>query len=186
MELWRADRFDKPFRTLSAHPAHDGGLITVAFSPDGKWLASASRADPEAKVWLVETGERLATLRHAQPPSSLAFAGDGRTLVTADGDGTVRFWQTSDWKPMKQTLPGDGTPLLRIGCSPDGRYVAIASPLRGTIRIVDLQASPLREVRSWTLAGRLADIAFAQDSRHLATANANGTVYILRTRIAGE
>jgi WD40 repeat protein len=186
VELWRADRLDKPLHTLAAHTDKPEGVVEVAFSPNGKWLASTSRVDPEAKVWDVETGKRLAVLHHAQPPSGLAFVGDGGSLAVADGDGTVRFWQTVSWKPLSQSLASDGQQQLRLNCSPDGRHLAVVSPSRGTIRLFDVQTTPVREVRSWTPAGRLTDMAFAPDSRHLALASPNGSVYVLRARIAGE
>jgi WD40 repeat protein len=193
VELWRPDHFDKPLRTLVAHPDKSSGVMTLAFSPDGKWLATASRGDLQAKVWDVQTGKKLASLPHTLPPSDLVFRADGQALLTADGEGLIRFWQTADWHEGPAFPLGDGPPPnkppnwgLRLDGSPDGRYLAVASPSRGSIRILDLTSSTVREARSWQLSGRIRDIAFAPDSRHLAIAGSNGLVYVLRCRLLGE
>jgi WD40 repeat protein len=75
----------------------DGGC-PVAFSPDGKTLASGSN-NRTIKLWEVATGQERATLKgHTGGITSVAFSPDGKTLASGSGDGTVRLWNV----PMGQ------------------------------------------------------------------------------------
>lgn len=66
----------------------------VRFSPDAKVLATAS-ADGLVKLWEVENGAELATLRgHRGPAECLAFSHDGKRLASGGADRTIRIWDT--------------------------------------------------------------------------------------------
>ena len=75
---------------------HEGSVRGVAFSPDGRLLASAS-SDRTIKLWEVATGAEVATLRgHTAQVQTVAFLPDGRLLASAGNDGVVRFWSLGD------------------------------------------------------------------------------------------
>ena len=83
----------KPNTTLSGHTAY---VLFVAFSPDGKTLASASK-DKTIRLWNIETTKHLRTFRgHVKDISSVAFSPDGLSLASSSENGTILFWDLSD------------------------------------------------------------------------------------------
>jgi WD40 repeat protein/serine/threonine protein kinase len=78
---------------------HTGYVLSVAFSPDGKCLASAS-ADKTVKVWDAATGQATLTLKgHTDKVNSLAFSPDGQRLASGSDDETVRIWDATFTAP---------------------------------------------------------------------------------------
>src|SRR6185295_13734660 len=87
-ELWQTE------------PQRDFGLTTLAISPDGRVLASGSGyEDPTIRVWEAATGRllRQPLEGHTGWVCKLAFSGDGRRLISAATDQSIRFWDTSTW-----------------------------------------------------------------------------------------
>jgi hypothetical protein len=74
---------------------HTLPVSSVAFSPNGKRLATAS-ADKTVKVWDAETGQETLTLKgHTNAVSSVAFSPDGKQIVSASWDRTLIVWDAS-------------------------------------------------------------------------------------------
>src|SRR5262245_43682935 len=79
---------------------HDGYVMSIAFMPDGKTLASAGR-DNSVRLWDVGTGEQRAILKgHSETVCCLAFTPEGKTLASGSQDKTVRLWDVSKGKAV--------------------------------------------------------------------------------------
>ena len=82
-----------PVRERAMLKGHTAGIWSVAFSPDGKTLASGAR-DGEIKLWDTLTVRERVTLEgHSGPVAELAFSPDGKTLASGSEDRTIRLWQ---------------------------------------------------------------------------------------------
>src|SRR5262249_11673089 len=84
---------------------HTGHISALAFSADGKMLASATEkhGPREVKLWNVATGQSTATLEHTQGPRCVAFSPDGKTVATGSWE-QVRRWGAGTGK--KSALRG--------------------------------------------------------------------------------
>ena len=91
-------------------------MESVAFSPDGKTLASGDWAGT-IKLWNVASGRELRTLGgHIDGVDSIAFSLDGRWLASGGSDGTTRVSGT--YRPARN--------VLRLSPSQNGSYLAVA------------------------------------------------------------
>src|SRR5262249_22746581 len=99
---------------------HSQCVNGLAFSPDGKLLASAG-TDHIAKIWDANTGQLLKELIGS---GSVVFSTDGKSLAANDGGGTIKIWDVVTWQ--EQAAPTDmlGRDVPSIALSPDGRYCA--------------------------------------------------------------
>ncbi len=91
---------------------HTETVMHVAFSPDGKILASSAR-DKTIRLWRTETGESLLSLTTPANPIHLKFSADGKTLIGKDRKGTVRFWDTTTGEQLNTFTPN--LPKFRLG-----------------------------------------------------------------------
>jgi WD40 repeat protein len=177
---------------LLALPRQDGAVTAVAFSGDGKTLATVTTHNKSArkgligllgptmepistvKLWRVADGTELATLTaDAFWVSSLAFAPDGQTLVLGLRDRLVKLWDVTA-RQERATLEAHDGEITCVAFSPDGRTLATGS-FEGDAKLWDV-ATRKERARLKGHSRSVSSMAFSPDGRTLATASWDGSV----------
>ncbi len=162
-------------KTFSDH----GDLVWyVAFSPDGKTLASSSQ-DGTIKLWNIPTGECRQTLQgNFGLAWWLAFSPNGRTLAGGCQDWTVRLWETDTGQCLK-ILQGHTSNVCSVAFSPDGKTLASGSDDR-TIKLWDTATGNC--LQTWHgYSSAVWDVEVSRNGQQLASAHQDGTIKLWDT-----
>jgi eukaryotic-like serine/threonine-protein kinase len=115
--------FGKLFTTYSKHSA---AVLDIAWSPDGKKIASAS-ADKTVHIWNAKSKNPILIYRnHAKPVSAVAWSPDGSRIVSGSWDTTVQVWNVPTGRKLF-TYRGYTREVSTVAWSPDGEYIACGS-----------------------------------------------------------
>jgi WD40 repeat protein len=169
---------------LATMRGHAGPIEALAFSPDGKTLASGSY-DKTTKLWDVATARERATLRHSDMVLSVAFSPDGKTLATGSSGWTVRLWDITPDKELARPRTLEGGAIQQGGCvisvafSPDGR--TLASGRAEKVKLWDVRTGQGRGILSAQPNHDIDRIVFSPDSRALAALDTYSMISLWET-----
>ncbi len=184
-------------RRLEGHP---GIVYSIAFSPDGKTIASGS-SDRTIKFWERQTGAlRKSLAGHTGAITSVAFSADAKTLVSGSNDDTLKIWNASDGRLLR-TIPAftpgvDG--ITSVAFSPDGRTIIAGSETR--IRIWETEtgrhvatletheshtgSGPHGTQVEWCCGSEVNSVAFSPGGALIVSAHKDGTIKLWDARKA--
>jgi WD40 repeat protein len=155
---------------------HSGPVIAVAFSSDGKTLASASFGfDKSIKLWDLAAARERTTLRgHTAPVSSFAFSADGKRLASGAVDGIVKIWDPAA-SHLELSCKGHVLPVISLAWTPDSKTL-LSGSMDGQVKVWDLADLGPSTVKGFE--GVVSALAFTSDSAAVAGVDRRGTLLV--------
>ncbi|MBD1217542.1 MAG: TIR domain-containing protein [Aphanizomenon flos-aquae Clear-A1] len=153
---------------------HDGRVLSISFSPDGKTLASGG-LDYSIRLWNVETGKKISTIPlDGGTIKSLSFSPNGKTLAFGGNDQTIKLWDVKIGKEIK-TFNGRHLDTVNgLSFSPDGKILASGSDDQ-TIKLWDVETG--KEISTFKgHTGGIMDVSFSPDGKILASGSDDQTI----------
>jgi len=157
----------------------------LAFSPNGKMLASAGFQDKSIRLWDLNSGQQLRRLQgHRDGVFAVVFSADGKSVFSGSNDETIRMWDVASGRELRR-LDGSQGVVYCIALSPDGKTLASGIDLTDRLEAKDLDLTIcLWDVASGKVLRRLPGphnqalcVVFSPDGKTLASGGADNALH---------
>ncbi|KAJ6559983.1 hypothetical protein B0H19DRAFT_1375904 [Mycena capillaripes] len=184
---------------------HSNGVLSVAFSPDGRRIVSGS-FDNTIRIWDSETGAALGapwtghsstvwavafspdgrqivsgskdnTIHIWDSETGVAFSPDGRRIVSGSSDSTIRIWDSQTGAALGAPLTGHRHKVWSVAFSPDGRWIVSGSE-DNTLRIWDSETGAALGAPLIGHGDTVLSVAFSPDGRQIVSGSEDNTIRI--------
>ena len=170
------DSFTSTKLEIAFNVGHESVICSVAYSPDGKYVASGS-FDNTIKLWEVESKRVLRTLvGHTSYVRSVTYSPDCKCVASASLDNTIKIWNVATGECIKTLNFTRRMPNVVV-YSPDGMYLSSCFHRESTIDIFKVDTGKLKT----TLNGHTNDvkcIAYSPNGKYLASISKDKTIKI--------
>jgi WD40 repeat protein len=181
VRLFDLDKHDPKQMELIVLTKHQQPVTSVAFSPDGVYLASGS-AEGAVRLWKLEgakTDEAAKIDANAKGVTSLAYSKDGRVLAAGCADGTIMLWTMAAAKATpRAAFTGHGGAVASLAFASHGNTLTSAGA-DALIRQWDVaKKTPTKSAEFKGHAGGATGVAYSPDGSSLASSSSDWTVRV--------
>ena len=156
---------------------HSREVSSVAYSPDGKYLASGAE-DNTIKIWETTSGKCLKTLEgHKQYVSAVSYSPDGQYLASGSFDRTIKIWDVVSGTCLKTFESGNTSPVNSVSYSPDGKYIVSCD----RIQIWEVASGKCLKDLENQQDGNVYFVNYSPDGRYFASCSSSNTIQIWET-----
>jgi WD40 repeat protein len=154
-----------------------GVVLSIAYSPDGRRIASSSINDDNSfVVWDAKTGEVVKVIRgHTSHVHRLRYSPDGKLIAAADNGGALRLWDASTFEEVR-AIKAHPAAAVDVAFSPKGERVATGSN-DGSVRVWDV-ATGTKALELRGHYGSALSMTYSPDGQRIATGGFDNTVRI--------
>ncbi len=171
----------QPLKSLIGH---EEGISAVAFSFDGKLIASTDQSGA-IRLWYTDNGKLVGKPFHThdmggkagEEATSIAFSPDGMRLVSVGLDGTLEFWDVAKQQPLSKSIRITDGALRSVAFSPNGELLALAGD-DGKLRLLNPKTRQTIGEPVNAQQGGITQVAFSTDGKQIITAGVSGMVKI--------
>ncbi|MEM9276342.1 MAG: CHAT domain-containing protein [Cyanobacteria bacterium P01_F01_bin.143] len=159
---------------------HSDSVRAIAFTPDGKYLASASD-DRTVRLWDIATGQLINLFKgHKERVKCVQISADGKQIVSGSADSTLKIWdlETGNCTKTIKTSLNPKTVLNAIAINSKQRFIATGSTsVKGTIKLWHWQTGEMLDAVSTAFSG-IRSLALSSDARILVSGSGGKTIKI--------
>ncbi|MBN1889811.1 MAG: PD40 domain-containing protein [Thermoflexales bacterium] len=155
------------------------GVDSLAFSPNGRWLASVSEYYGGMRIWELTSGRELdLSAGQGEAVIGMAFSPDGKLLASGRLDGAIKLWDVEIWSELGH-FRHRPTSEMSLAFSPDGRWLASGAN-DGTVKVWDATAAGGRELHAFqeSFSEAVMSLAFSPDGERVMAGSFGGAVKV--------
>ena len=167
-------KIEIPHHELITFEGHTNGLLSVCFSPDGKYAISGDEIDNILVLWDIESGSEIKSFKgHTGTIHSVDFSPDGKYALSGSWDKSLKLWDIASGKEIK-SFEGHYSMVTSVDFSPDGKY-AISGSSDNSLKLWDIASGTITTSRIGHSA-MISSVKFSPDGKYAISGSGDNTI----------